>query len=79
MRNDKKNLIVDLSFEFALQTIDFLETLNAQNKKVIPIQLLSQGLALVQIFGKLRIPKARKTSFISLKLPPKKQTKRLIG
>ena len=43
MRNDKKNLIVDLSFEFALQTIDFLETLNAQNKKVIPIQLLKSG------------------------------------
>lgn len=43
MRNDKKNLIVDLSFEFALQTIHFVETLNAQNKKVIPIQLLKSG------------------------------------
>lgn len=43
MRNDKKNLIVDMTFNFALQLIDIVELLNGQEKKVIAHQLLKSG------------------------------------
>lgn len=43
MRTDKENLIVDLTFNFALNTIDYVETLNKQGKMVIPLQLLKSG------------------------------------
>lgn len=43
MRTDKENLIVDLTFEFALEVIDYVETLNKQGKLVIPLQLLKSG------------------------------------
>ena len=39
MRSDKPNLIVDLSFEFALEAIEFCETLQKINKRVISNQL----------------------------------------
>lgn len=43
MRNDKPNIIVDLSFQFALNIISFCETLNNKGKKVISYQLLKSG------------------------------------
>ena len=39
----KKNEIVDISFQFALQIIDFCELLNSKNKYVISRQLLKSG------------------------------------
>lgn len=43
MRNDKDNLIVDLSFKFALAIITYCETLEANRKYVIARQLLKSG------------------------------------
>lgn len=43
MRTDKENLIVDLTFNFALQVIDYVETLNKKSKQVVPLQLLKSG------------------------------------
>ena len=43
MRNDKKNLIVDLSLDFALEIIEFCEVLEAKRKYVIAKQLLKSG------------------------------------
>jgi four helix bundle protein len=43
MRNDKDNLIVNLSFEFALSIIDYCELLEANRKFVIANQLLKSG------------------------------------
>jgi len=43
MRNDKDNLIVDLSFQFALRTIEFAEELESKRKFVIANQLLKSG------------------------------------
>jgi len=43
MRNDKKNLIVDLSLDFALEIIQFCETLEEKRKYVIAKQLLKSG------------------------------------
>jgi len=43
MRNDKENIIVKLSFEFALQIIVFAEKLDEQRKYVIAKQILKSG------------------------------------
>ncbi len=43
MRTDKKNLIVELTFDFALKVIDYVEILQDQEKKVVPLQLLKSG------------------------------------
>jgi four helix bundle protein len=43
MRNDKDNLIVKLSLEFALEIIEYTEFLEEQKKYVIAKQLLKSG------------------------------------
>ncbi len=43
MRNDKDNIIVNLSIAFALDIIDFTELLENQRKFVIANQLLKSG------------------------------------
>jgi len=43
MRNDKENLIVDLSFKFALKIIEFSELLESERKYVIAKQVLRSG------------------------------------
>lgn len=43
MRNDKKNLIVELSLQFALEIIEFAELLEEHRKYVVASQLLKSG------------------------------------
>jgi four helix bundle protein len=43
MRNDKDNLIVKLSFEFALEIVEFAELLEQERKSVISKQILRSG------------------------------------
>lgn len=43
MRNDKDNLIVNLTIEFALEVIEYTELLEEQKKYVIARQLLRSG------------------------------------
>ena len=43
MRNDKENIIVKLSFDFALAIIEFTEILNDKNKFMIGGQILKSG------------------------------------
>jgi four helix bundle protein len=43
MRNDKENLIVKLTFEFALDIIEFSEELEEKRKFVIARQILKSG------------------------------------
>jgi len=43
MRNDKDNLIVKLSLEFALETIEYSELLDEHKKYIIARQLLKSG------------------------------------
>ena len=40
MRNDQPNLIVQLTFDFSIKIISFVEELKSVKKKVIPLQLL---------------------------------------
>ena len=43
MRNDKENIIVKLSFEFALEIIEFSEILEKEKKYVLAKQILRSG------------------------------------
>lgn len=43
MRSDKKNVIVELTFDFALKIISFSEVLENKKKYVIARQLLKSG------------------------------------
>jgi len=43
MRNDKQNLIVELTIQFALNIIDYCELLESNKKYVIAKQLLKSG------------------------------------
>ena|ERR1700761_143468 len=43
MRNDKDNLIVNLTFEFALEIVKFSEELDSQRKFVFAKQILRSG------------------------------------
>lgn len=43
MRDDKENIIIRLTFEFALMIVDFTEILEAKNKFVIAKQILKSG------------------------------------
>ena len=43
MRNDKENIIIDLSFQFALGIIEFVEILEEKRKFVLANQLLKSG------------------------------------
>ena len=43
MRNDKENLIVNLSIDFALEIIEYCELLETKRKFIIANQLLKSG------------------------------------
>jgi len=43
MRNDKENIIVDMSFKFAIDIVKYTEALEQQKKFVISRQLLKSG------------------------------------
>lgn len=43
MRNDKENIIVNKSFEFALLIIEFAELLETNRKFVLANQILKSG------------------------------------
>ena len=43
MRNDKDNLIIDLTFKFSLSILDFCELLESNKKYVLARQLIKSG------------------------------------
>ncbi len=43
MRDDKDNIIVDLTFKFSLAIIDYCEQLESKKKYIIARQLLKSG------------------------------------
>jgi four helix bundle protein len=43
MRNDKKNLIVDLTFGFSIKIIEFSESIRALNKFEMASQIFKSG------------------------------------
>lgn len=64
MRNDKENIIVTKTFEFALQIIEFSENIFEQKNSHWLIRFLSQELPLAQMFVKRKMLKAKPILFI---------------
>ena len=67
MRNDKDNLIVDLTFKFSLAIVEFCEVLERNKKYVLARQLLKSGRQLVLMSVKHRTLKAKRTLYINSK------------
>jgi four helix bundle protein len=61
---NKKNEVLDLSFEFALQIIEYCEILEAQRKYVIARQLLKSGTSIGAKVREAQNPHSR-ADFIS--------------
>ena len=59
-----KNVIVELSFEFALKVITYVELLENEKKFVIARQLLKSATSIGRIFGKRRMQKVLLILFI---------------
>ena len=43
MRNDRKNIIIEMTFEFALQIIEYAELLESKRRYVLANQILKSG------------------------------------
>ncbi len=65
MRNDKENLIVDLSLNFALDIIDYCEKLEELRKYVISNQLLKSGTSIGANVSEAQNAKTKLISFIN--------------
>jgi four helix bundle protein len=66
-----RNEILELSFEFALDIIEFAEQLEEKRKFVVANQILKSGTSIEQACGKLKIAKAVPILYINLKLAAK--------
>lgn len=73
MRNDKDNLIVKLTFEFALEIISFSEEIRNTNRFEMASQIFRSGTSLEQILEKLKMLKVKLILSTSLKFQQKKQ------
>lgn len=79
MRNDKENVIVTKSLQFAVEIVNFSEKLEGENKFVIERQLLNLVHQSGLMFAKLKMPREKQTLFINLRLLQRKPKKLIIG
>jgi hypothetical protein len=73
MRNDKDNLIVKLTFEFALEIISFSEEIRKTNRFEMASQIFRSGTSLALILEKPKMQKAKLILYTSLKSQQRKQ------
>ncbi|MEO0045602.1 MAG: hypothetical protein RL705_793 [Bacteroidota bacterium] len=75
MRNDKDNLIVNLSFEFALKIIAYAETIRQSNRFEMASQIFRSGTSIGANIREAQNAESKADLFINLKLPRKKLMK----
>ncbi len=75
----KENKLAEMSMDFAVDIINLVKHLKSQHETVISNQIGRSGTSIGAIYTKLIMRKAKRTSFLNLKLPSKKQVKRDIG
>ena len=63
MQDNKKNIIVDLTFQFALDVIEFCELLEANKKFVLAKQLLRAGTSVSKHESSIQSKKQKRISF----------------
>ena len=79
MRNDKENIIVKLTFEFALLIVEFAELLESKKKYVIAKQILKSGTSIGANIREAQNAESRADFIHKLKYRPKKWTRLRIG
>lgn len=65
MRNEKENIIVNKTFDFALNIIEFSEDLYEAKNFLWQIKFLNQELQLEQMLEKLKMQKVKQILFIN--------------
>jgi four helix bundle protein len=75
MRDDKENLIVRLTFEFALDIIEFSENLENNKKYVVARQILKSGTSIGANVREAQNAESKNDFIHKLKSRLKKQTK----
>ncbi len=63
--NKGKNVVVELTFDFALKIIKYAEKLEKDHKYVIARQLLKSGTGIAVNVGRCRMQKVNLISYIS--------------
>jgi hypothetical protein len=53
MRNDRSNIIVELTFKFAISIVKYCEELESKKKFVIAKQLLKSGTEQIEVISKV--------------------------
>ncbi len=79
MRNDKENIIVTKSFQFALLSIEYCEQLEEFRKYVIARQLLKSSTSIGANIREAQNAESKVDLFINLKLQLKKLMRFSIG
>lgn len=71
MQPNKKNLIVDLSFEFALAIIEFAELLESKRKYVFANQILKSGTSIGEMVREAQNAESKNDFIHKLKIAAK--------
>lgn len=64
MRNDKPNLIVDKTFQYALKVLDYAEKLYAMKRFARPIRSSGQAHLLELMYGRRKMQKVKRILYI---------------
>ena|SRR5258708_32844136 len=76
MRDDKENLMVKLTFEFALDIIEFSELLESKRKFVVARQILKSGTSIGANVREAQNGESKNDFIHKLKIAAKKPMKR---
>jgi len=79
MRNDKDNLIVKLTFEFALEIISFSEEIRKSNRFEMASQIFRSGTSIGANIREAQNAESKADLFINLKSQPKKPMNYIFG
>lgn len=79
MRNDKENPIVDKSFQFAIEIVEFCDLLYENRKYVIGQQLLKSGTSIGANIREAQNAESKADFIHKMKIAQRRQTKLSIG
>lgn len=79
MRNDKSNIIVDKTFQFALEIVKFVEQLEKEKRFVISKQLIRSGTSIGANVREAQNAESKADFIHKMKIAAKKLMKLIIG
>jgi len=79
LRNDKSNIIVDKTFQFALEIVKFVEQLEKEKRFVISKQLIRSGTSIGANVREAQNAESKADFIHKMKIAAKKLMKLIIG